>query len=111
MKPYAPPPPPGAQPPPLWGSEDHARSLLGDRVTDVSATKGAVKITQFPEVGDFRVYFMRVDGPTIATHKFIAEDPERVAALDRELDDIDERFSSDGVTEWEYLLLTARKHD
>ena len=30
MKPYAPPPPPGAQPPPLWGREDHVRSLLGE---------------------------------------------------------------------------------
>src|SRR3712207_3196887 len=32
MGPFAPPPPPGAQPPPLWGSEDHLRELLGDRV-------------------------------------------------------------------------------
>ena len=32
MGPFAAPPPPGAQPPPLWGSEDHLRELMGDRV-------------------------------------------------------------------------------
>ena len=32
MKPYAPPPPPGASPAPLWGNEDHVRTLFGDRV-------------------------------------------------------------------------------
>ena len=37
MKPYAPPPPPGAQPPPLWGNEEHVRTLLGDRVDSVTA--------------------------------------------------------------------------
>ena len=36
MKPYAPPPPPGASPPPLWGDEDHVRTLFGDRVTDLT---------------------------------------------------------------------------
>src|SRR5919199_3730368 len=30
--PFAPPPPPGAQTPPLWGSQDHVRELLADRV-------------------------------------------------------------------------------
>ncbi len=38
MKPYAPPPPPGAQPPPLWGNEDHVRTLLGERITDVATS-------------------------------------------------------------------------
>ena len=32
MATFAPPPPAGAQPPPLWGSEEHLRELLGDRV-------------------------------------------------------------------------------
>src|SRR5690625_3506324 len=36
VKPYVP-PPPGAQPAPLWGTEDHVRDLVGDRVEDVRA--------------------------------------------------------------------------
>ena len=111
MKPYAPPPPPGAQPPPLWGSEEHVRSLLGDRVTDVSTRKQTVVVDTLTGPSDFRKFFKRVYGPTIATYKFIADDPERVAALDQALDDLVQRFDAGGgVMEWEYLLLTARKH-
>jgi SAM-dependent methyltransferase len=112
MKPYAPPPPPGAQPPPLWGSEEHVRNLLGDRVTDVSARKQTVIVDTLIGPSDFREFFKRVYGPTIATYKFIADDPERVAALDQALDDLVQRFDTGGgVMEWEYLLLTARKND
>lgn len=112
MKPYAPPPPPGAQPPPLWGSEDHVRTLLGDRVTEVTAEKRSVTIDQFPEPDGFREYFKTNYGPTIATYRFIADDAERVAALDRGLDDLAARHDvGGGVTEWEYLLVTARKRE
>ena len=51
MKPYAPPPPAGAQPPPLWGSEDHVRDLLGDRVSDLVLTRQPLQGRQLPEPG------------------------------------------------------------
>ena len=47
MKPYAPAPPPGAQPPPLWGSEDHVRALLGDRVEELTMTRQALPVDRF----------------------------------------------------------------
>ena len=110
MKPYAPPPPPGAQPPPLWGKEEHVRELLGDRVTDVVATRKTVTIDQFANGAEFRDYFKKVYGPTIAVYKFLADQPERAAALDRELADLGDRFNEGGGTmRWEYLLLTARR--
>ncbi len=112
MKPYAPPPPPGAQPPPLWGSEDHVRLLLGDRVTEVSASRSTVTIDQFPTPADFRDYFKSHYGPTIATYKAIADQPDRVAALDEDLVALAERFDrGDGTTvlDWEYLLLTCER--
>ena len=111
MKPYAPPPPPGAQPPPLWGNEEHVRALLGDRVTDVSARRQTVRVEGFGTEG-FRDYFKARYGPTIAVYRNIAEDPERVAALDRELAELAERYDHGAgttVMDWEYLLLTARK--
>jgi SAM-dependent methyltransferase len=114
MKPYAPPPPPGAQPPPLWGSEDHVRSLLGDRVTDVVAVKQTVEVSLFGTPEDFRDYFKANYGPTIAVYRAIADDPDRVAALDEDLAELGRRFDTgDGTTrlDWEYLLLTARKAD
>jgi SAM-dependent methyltransferase len=112
MKPYAPPPPPGAQPPPLWGDEDHVRALFGDRVTDVVARKQTVQIDHFGEPGGFREYFKANYGPTIAVYRAIADDPERVAALDQALGELAERHDrGDGTTvlDWEYLLLTAHK--
>ena len=109
MKPFAPPPPPGAQPPPLWGDEDHVRELLGDRVTDVHAEKGFATVEDFPGSSDFREYFKKNYGPTIAVYTFIADDPEKVAALDAALDELAASFTNDGVMRFEYLLFTAKK--
>ncbi|MFI2634006.1 class I SAM-dependent methyltransferase [Streptomyces collinus] len=114
MKPYAPPPPPGAQPPPLWGDEDHVRALLGDRVTDVSAERRAVRVDRFETPEMFRDYFKVRYGPTISVYKNIAGEPDRAAALDGALVDLardgDQGTGSGGtVLEWEYLLFTARR--
>jgi ubiquinone/menaquinone biosynthesis C-methylase UbiE len=112
MRPYAPPPPPGAQPAPLWGGEDHVRELLGDRVTDVDARVQTLVVDRFAQPEEFREYFKRNYGPTIALYRSLADDPERAAALDRDLDDLARRYGiGDGNArmEWEYLLLTARK--
>jgi SAM-dependent methyltransferase len=111
MKPYAPPPPPGAQPPPLWGSEDHVRALLGERVTDVTARRETVRIDRFADPDAFREYFKARYGPTIAAYRGIADDPDRVAALDRDLTELAQRHDQGAektVMDWEYLLLTAR---
>jgi hypothetical protein len=110
MKPFAPPPPPGAQPPPLWGDEDHVRALFGDRVTDVRAEKGVATVEDFPGPSDFREYFKKNYGPTIAVYNFIGDDAARAAELDAALDDLAATFTGDdGVMRWEYLLLTATK--
>jgi SAM-dependent methyltransferase len=114
MKPYAPPPPPGAQPPPLWGREDHVRSLLGDQVTNVRARRQSVRIDLFGRPEDFRDYFKARYGPTIAAYRAIAADPDRTAALDAELADLARRHGTVSATgstamAWEYLLFTARK--
>ncbi len=112
MKPYAPPPPPGVQPPPLWGSEEHVSSLLGDRVTDVVTRRQAARVEAFGQPEAFRDYFKARYGPTIAVYKAIADDPEKVAALDQELADLARRYdqgTETTVMDWEFLLLTAHK--
>jgi SAM-dependent methyltransferase len=114
MKPYAPPPPPGAQPPPLWGREDHLRSLLGDQVTNVRVRRQSVRVDLFARPEDFRDYFKARYGPTIAAYRGIAADPDRTAALDAELAGLARRQGTVGATgstvmAWEYLLFTARK--
>lgn len=112
MKPYAPPPPPGAQPAVLWGDEEHVRALLGDRVTDVVARKQTLTTDLFPTPEAWRDYWKTVYGPTIAVYRNIADDPERVAALDRDLTALAARYdrgTGATVMEWEYLIVTARR--
>jgi SAM-dependent methyltransferase len=112
MKPYAPPPPPGAQPPVLWGSEQHVRALLGDRVTGISAQRGTVRVEMLARAADFRDYFKARYGPTIAVYQSIADDPSRTRALDQALAELarhHDRETGTTVMDWEYLLLTGRK--
>lgn len=110
MKPYAAPLPPGAQPPPLWGSEDHVRTLLGDRVTDTTARRQTVSITRYADPAAFRDDFKTRYGPVIAAYHGIASDPEKVAALDHDLAALAEgHLAGSTAMDWEYLIVTARK--
>jgi SAM-dependent methyltransferase len=112
MRPYAPPPPPGAQPPPLWGDDEHVRGLLADRVTDVVARRRSVAVSAFDSPEDFRDFWRSAYGPTIVAYRNIADDPDRVAALDRDLAALAARYDRGRgslVMDWEYLLLTARR--
>jgi SAM-dependent methyltransferase len=112
MRPYMPPPPPGARPAPLWGREEHVRALLGDRVTAVEARREPVRVDCFTTPEEFLDAVKNRYGPTVATYRALSAEPDRVAALDRDLDTLarDEAQSTDPlVMDWEYLLLTAKK--
>ncbi|HVL85517.1 MAG TPA: class I SAM-dependent methyltransferase [Pseudonocardia sp.] len=114
MKPYAPSPPPGASPPPLWGSEEHVRSLFGDRVTDLAVRREHADFDVSPDPETFLEYWKQRYGPTIAVYAANAADPERVAALDRDFLQLliaTNCGAAGGPARWEseYLLFTARK--
>jgi hypothetical protein len=113
MRPYGPPPPPGAQPQPLWGDEDHVRSLLGDRVRDVSARRQVVRVEAYTTPKEFRESFKAHYGPVLAVYRSLGDDAERVAAVDAALDELTRSadIGREGslVMEWEYLLLTATR--
>ncbi|MEO3757397.1 methyltransferase domain-containing protein [Mycobacterium sp. B14F4] len=114
MKPYAPPPPPGAGPPPLWGSEDHLRTLFADRVTDLTMRRQTVHIDHCATPIEFREYWKRNYGPTIAAYRFNQDQPDRVAALDGDFLSFLAEWNRAGGPERtaydaEYLLVTATK--
>lgn len=114
MKPYAPPPPPGASPPPLWGSEEHVGALFGERVTDLTMTRQTVHIDHCASPAEFREYWKRNYGPTIAAYRHNAERPDRVAELDEAFLDFLaawNRSAESGRTAYdaEYLLVTATR--
>src|SRR6478736_2420560 len=114
MKPYAPPPPPGASPAPLWGDEDHVRRLFGDRVTDLTTRRQTVRMDHCANPTEFREYWKRNYGPTIAAYRFNKEQPERVEALDRDFLSLLTKWNQatePGQTAYdaEYLLLVGTK--
>ena len=59
--------------------------LLGDRVSDVDMPRARTDGHRFADGAEFRDYFKAVYGPTIAAYRAIADDPERVAALDADI--------------------------
>ena len=109
---YAPPPPAGALPPILWGSEEHVRNLFADRVASVETTrKTYVETAASPSA--YLTLFQETFGPVIALRAFLADQPERAAALDREAAEFVTREntgSAEGPAEYvyEYLLVVAR---
>ena len=109
MKPYAPPPPPGASPAPLWGSVEHVRDLFGDRVDDFVARQEALRVDRFADGAQFRDFMKANYGPTIAVYRFLADDAEKVTALDADMAALGDRFLGDGVMPWEYLIVTAKR--
>ena len=113
MKPFAPPPPPGAQPPPLWGSEEHLRGLLGDRVTLDTVERGVLEITAFPQARGYGEHFKSYYGPTIAA-RANAEREGRAREFDDALDAFcDEWNRGTGDTAWfekEYLIAIGTRN-
>lgn len=109
MKPFAPPPPPGASPAPLWGDEAHVTELFGDRVADVSMRRQTVVLDRRSGPREFREYWKRNYGPTIAVYAYNADKPEQAAALDAAFLDFLASTQHDGRWEAEYLLVTATR--
>ena len=109
MKPYAPPAPAGSSPAPLWGLADHVATVLGDRVTGLSASQRVLLVERFSDGAEFRDFMKANYGPTIAVYRSIAADPAKASALDADIAALGDRFLRDGVMEWEYLLVTAHR--
>jgi ubiquinone/menaquinone biosynthesis C-methylase UbiE len=111
LAPHMPPPPPGALSPALWGSEGHVRELFGDRVATLEMTRGDF-VERADSPRDYRELFKATFGPVVAVYAALAEDPERVAALDRTFLEFAVRANSGppgGPAEYryEYLLVVA----
>ncbi|MGH3040533.1 MAG: class I SAM-dependent methyltransferase [Gaiellaceae bacterium] len=110
---YGPPPAPEAQPPILWGSEEHVRELFGDRLEDLQMTRREyVERAASPQA--YVALFTETFGPLIALRAFLADQPDRAAALESEALEFatrENRGAPDGPAEYpyEYLLVVASK--
>jgi SAM-dependent methyltransferase len=108
LKPFAPPPPPGAQPPPLWGSEEHLRGLLGERVELSTLRREVLEVTAFGRARDAGEHFKAYYGPAIAARANAARDG-REGQFDEALDALCDRWDrgSDGAARFEIEYLVA----
>jgi len=110
LAPYGPPPPPGVLPPPLWGSEEHVRELFGDRLGSLAMTRDEyVERADNPRA--YRELFKETFGPVVATYSSLADQPDRLAALDRDLLEFATRANrgaSGGPAEYHYEYLLVR---
>jgi SAM-dependent methyltransferase len=112
MGPFAAPPPPGAQPPPLWGSEEHLRGLMGDRVEWRTLERDVLEITAFAHPHDYATHFKERYGPTIAV-RANAEKNGRAEEFDETFDAFTDEWNL-GTTEQarfekEYLLAVGER--
>ncbi|MBA3402856.1 MAG: class I SAM-dependent methyltransferase [Actinobacteria bacterium] len=106
-------PPAGALSPLLWGTEEHVRTLFGERVESLETMRREyVERARTPR--DYLEMFKETFGPVIALYESVADDAERRAALGRDFLQFATRANSgaqDGPAEYhyEYLLVVARK--
>src|SRR5215217_6225250 len=110
--PFAPPPPPGAQPPPLWGSEDHLRELLGDRVELSTVERDVLDVDAFQRPRDFAEHFKARYGPTIAAQanaRTNGRGAEFETALDAYFDDCNRGSASRARFGLEYLVTVGTR--
>jgi SAM-dependent methyltransferase len=110
--PFAPPPPPGAQPPPLWGSEEHVRELLGDRVQLDLLERDVLEVTAFERPHDLGEHFKARYGPTIAARANAARDgrdSDFDGALDSFCDQWNRGTGDRARFEMEYLLAVGTR--
>jgi ubiquinone/menaquinone biosynthesis C-methylase UbiE len=109
---YAPPLPPGALPPVLWGREEHVQKLFGSEVAPLDMRRKEY-IETAVSVRGYCELFQEAFGPMVAIRASLADQPDRLAALDRDVAEFVAR-SNRGTTDrveipYEYLLVIARR--
>jgi hypothetical protein len=80
-------------------------------VEQVLTETRTLRVTHYTSPEAFRDYFKTNYGPTISAYRFIADDPDRVAALDHDLAELGQRFdvgTDSYVLDWEYLIFIAQ---
>ena len=111
---FMPPPPAGALPPILWGDENHVSELLGDRASlELTRRQYVEKLSSEQATPqDYIDFYKETFGPIVATYGALADQPDRVAELDRAMLDLATRWNR-GTPElaeyhYDYLLIVAR---
>jgi ubiquinone/menaquinone biosynthesis C-methylase UbiE len=111
LGPYLPAPPPRALSPLEWGREEHVCELFGDRLDSLQMTRREY-VERASSPGAYCELVKQTFGPAVTAYASLADQPERVAVLDRAFLEFATRANSgapDGTAEYsyEYLLVIA----
>lgn len=109
IRPYRPTMLPDTPPAASWGRGSYVRGLLGNRVSESETQRRTLRVDRFGSAEACHEYFKNHYGPTINAYRNIAGNAVLVAALDAELVELARQHLTDGVMEWKYLVVTARK--
>jgi SAM-dependent methyltransferase len=108
---YAPPAP--GPPAVLWGDEDHIRGLLCDGLDTLDTLRHDLVVDHFATPADLCRFYAEHQGPLIALRAALADDPDRLAALDRDLlafaEETNEGGPDGALYRLEYLLVVGRR--
>ena len=106
---YAPPPPNGVSPPVQWGDPNIIRERLGTAVKDITFARD---VMLFPtlSVRHYRLFMERNFGPaTRLLQALDKSDPDKGAALRREIEDLAAEYFENNTVRQDYLLTRAIK--
>jgi ubiquinone/menaquinone biosynthesis C-methylase UbiE len=113
---YAPPPPEGALPPVLWGNEQHVRDLFAGRLAPLELTRKYYVERSPGGPREYCDFFKATFGPVVGLYASLADEPERLEALDRDFLEFAIRSNRRPAGEpaeyaYEYLLVVGRKRE
>ncbi len=109
IRPYRPTVAPGTPPAALWGRGSYVHGLLSSRVSETQTQRRTLQVDRFDSPEACHEYFKMHYGPTIDAYRNIGDNGVLVRALDHELISLAGQYWVDGVMDWGYLLVTARK--
>ena len=109
IRPYRPALTAAMPPAAMWGREDYAVGLLGDRVANINTQREVLLVDRFQTPEDVHHYFKNHYGPTIEAFANIGDNAVLAATLDAQLTELAHEYLVDGLMGWEYMLLTAEK--
>jgi SAM-dependent methyltransferase len=106
---YGPPLPPGVSPAPQWGDPNVVRERLGAAVRDLAFTRSTMVFPAL-SVQHYREYMERNIGPAQRLlAQLDATDPQKAAALRREIEAIASDYFEDNLLRQDFLLTRAVK--
>ncbi|HEY1883000.1 MAG TPA: methyltransferase domain-containing protein [Candidatus Cybelea sp.] len=102
----SPPLPPGVVPPVLWGDESVVRERLAKSFDEPVCERGVMAVPAL-SLAHYRLFMERSVGPMERLVASLAGDPERLAALRREYEEISAPYYANNIISQEYLLTKA----